>query len=162
MYILKINYFENTCHVIDYVIFKLIYKPDMNWVFYNNNYVSLYRGEDILLYLSPLICLSQISFVSMCSLRLSCRRLNTRRWPNSGLLLAHRLRRWANIHPVLSYRVVVEATLNVGHRRRRRTSINPAFVFDLNRPKRLKNKQKTATRHTGTLECGYTTSFSAD
>ena len=31
---------------------------------------------------------------------------NTRRWPNAGLMLAHRLRRWANISPVLSDCVV--------------------------------------------------------
>ena len=47
-----------------------------------------------------------------------------------------------------------DATLNVGHRHRRRAIINPAFVFDSNRPKNLKNKQKTATRHTGTLKWG--------
>ena len=35
---------------------------------------------------------------------------------------------------------------------KRQTNNNPAFVFDLNRPKSLKTKQKTATRHTGTLE----------
>ena len=40
-----------------------------------------------------------ISFVSVRSLCLSCRRSNTRHWPNVGLLLAHRLRRWANISP---------------------------------------------------------------
>ena len=68
----------------------------------------------------------------------------------------------ANISPVLGYRVVFDATLNVGQHHRRRAIINPAFVFDLNRPKSLKNKQKTATRHTGTLECRYPTSFSAD
>ena len=28
-----------------------------------------------------------------------------------------------------------------------------SFFFNLNRPKYVKNKQKTATRHTGTLEC---------
>ena len=33
-----------------------------------------------------------------------CRRLNTPRSPNSGLMLAHRLRRWPNISQVLSYR----------------------------------------------------------
>ena len=36
---------------------------------------------------------------------------------------------------------------------------SPAHFY---RPKRLKYKQKTATRHTGNLECGYPTSFSAD
>ena len=59
---------------------------------------------------------------------LSCRRSNTRRWPNAGLMLAHRLRRWSNISPVLGYRVVFGATLNVGQRRRRRTNIDPALV----------------------------------
>ena len=122
----------------------------------------LYRGGDILIYFWPLICLSQISFVSVRSHCLSCRRSNTRRWPNAGLLLAHRLRSWANISPVLGYRVMFDATLNVGQHQRRRANITPAFVFYLNRPKSLKNKQKTATRHTGTLECRYPTSFSAD
>ena len=69
-----------------------------------------------------------ISFVSVRFLRLSCRWLNTRRWPNVWLLLAHRLWRWANISPVLGYRVVFDATLNVGQRHRRRASINPALV----------------------------------
>ena len=69
-----------------------------------------------------------------------------RRWPNGELLLA-------NINPVLGYRFVFDATLNVGQRHRRRANINQAFVFDLNRPKSLKNKQKTTARHTGTLEC---------
>ena len=68
------------------------------------------------------------------------------------VLLAQRLWRWANISPVLGHRVVFDATLNVGQRHRRRANINPAFVFDLNRPKSLNNKQKKATRHTGTLE----------
>ena len=39
--------------------------------------------------------------------------------------VGHRLRRWANISPVLGYRVVFDATLNVGQRHRRRASINP-------------------------------------
>ena len=34
----------------------------------------------------------------------SCRWSNTRRWPNSGLILAHYLRLWPNISQVLSYR----------------------------------------------------------
>ena len=42
-----------------------------------------------------------------------------------GLLLAHRLWRWANISPVLGYRVVFDATLNV---RQRHANINPAFA----------------------------------
>ena len=56
---------------------------------------------------------------------LSCRRSNTRRWPNVRLLLAHRLRRWANISPVLGYCVVFDATMNVGQHHRRRANINP-------------------------------------
>ena len=68
-----------------------------------------------------------ISFVSVRSVRLSYRRSNTRRWPSVGLLLAHRLRRWANISPVLGYRVVFDATLNVGRRHKRRANINPAL-----------------------------------
>ena len=63
-----------------------------------------------------------------CSLCLSCRRSNTRCWPNVGLLLAHRLRRWANISLVLGYRVVFDATLNVGQHHRRQANINPVFV----------------------------------
>ena len=41
-------------------------------------------------------------------------------------------------------------------------ALTQLLFFDLNRPKSLKNKQNTETRHTGTLECGYPTSFSAD
>ena len=70
----------------------------------------------------------QFCVCAFCSLRLSCRRSNTRCWPNVVLLLAHRLRRWANISPVLGYCVVFDATLHVGQRHRRRTNINPAFV----------------------------------
>ena len=44
------------------------------------------------------------------------------------LMLAHRLRRWANISPVLGYPVMFGATLNVGQRHRRRANINPALV----------------------------------
>ena len=87
----------------------------------------LYRGGDILLYLTRLI-FRPISFVSVHSLRLSCRQSNTRRWPNVGLLLAHRLRCWANISPVLGYRVVVDARLNVSQRHRQRANINPALA----------------------------------
>ena len=74
-------------------------------------------------FVRPICC-----FVSVRSLRLSCRLSNTRRWPNVGLLLAHRLLRWANISSVLGYRVVFDATLNVGQRNRRRDNINPALV----------------------------------
>ena len=43
-------------------------------------------------------------------------------------MLAHRLRRSSNISPVLGYRVVFGATLNVGRRHRRRANINPALA----------------------------------
>ena len=62
------------------------------------------------------------------SLRLSCRRSNTRRWPYIGLLLAHCLQRLANISPVFSYRVLFDVTLNLGQRHRRRANIKPALV----------------------------------
>ena len=55
-------------------------------------------------------------------------RSKTRLWPNAGLLSAQRLRRCANISPVLGYRVVYDVTLHVGQRHRRRANINPAFV----------------------------------
>ena len=42
---------------------------------------------------------------------LSVRRSNTKRWPNAGLMLALRLRRWPSISPLLSYRVVFGGTL---------------------------------------------------
>ena len=59
---------------------------------------------------------------------LSCRRSNKRRWPNDGLLLAHRLRRWPNISPLLGYCVVLGATLNVDQRHTRRANINTALI----------------------------------
>ena len=68
----------------------------------------------------------QFCVCAFCSLRLSCRRSNMRCWTNVGLLLAHRLRRWANINPVLGYCVVLDATLNVSQRHRWRANINPA------------------------------------
>ena len=89
--------------------------------------LPLYRGgRYIALLLTAHFC--HISFVSVRSPCLSCRGSNTRRWLNAGLLLAHHLRRWANISPVLGYRDVFDATLNVGQRHRRRANINPAFV----------------------------------
>ena len=81
------------------------------------------RGGDMLLYFCPLcLCFSPIHF---CQRSLSCRRSNKRRWPNAGLMLAHRLQRRPNIGPVLSYRIVFGATLNVGQRHRQRANINP-------------------------------------
>ena len=46
-------------------------------------------------------------------------------------MLAHRLRRWANINPVLGYRVVFRAALHVGYRHRRRATINPILVQNI-------------------------------
>ena len=43
-------------------------------------------------------------------------------------MVAHHLRRWANISPVLGYRVVFGARMNVGQRHRRPANINPALV----------------------------------
>ena len=43
-------------------------------------------------------------------------------------MLANRLRRWANIRPVLGYRVVFGAALNVGQLHRQQADINPALV----------------------------------
>ena len=83
----------------------------------------LYRGE-IYCFTSHRSFVRHISFVSVRSLCLSCNRLNTRRWPDVGLLLAHRLQRWANISPVLGYRVLFDCTLNVGQRHSRRANIN--------------------------------------
>ena len=53
---------------------------------------------------------------------------NRRRWPNAGLMLTHRLWRWANISPVLSYCVVFSATLHMGQRHRWRVNIYQALV----------------------------------
>ena len=54
---------------------------------------------------------------------LSCRRSNTRRWPDAGLMLARHLHHWANIGPVLGYHVVFGATLNVGQHHRQRPTV---------------------------------------
>ena len=69
------------------------------------------------LYLCPLsaVCESVSVSVPFFSVQrfLSCRRSNTRRWPNAGLMFSHHLRHWANISQHLD-RVVFAATLNVG------------------------------------------------
>ena len=90
------------------------------------NYVSpSIEVGNPLLYFSSLI--SVTSVLCLCVLSVYHAGGQTR-WRNAGLLLARRLRRWANISPVLGYRVVFNATLNVGQRHRRRANINPAFV----------------------------------
>ena len=43
-------------------------------------------------------------------------------------MLTHRLRRSANLGPVLGQLIVFGATLNVGQRHRPRANINPALV----------------------------------
>ena len=83
---------------------------------------SVHRGGDMLLYLCP------PSAVCECQRFLWCRRSNMRCWRNAGLILAHRLRRWATISRVLGYRVVFGATLNVGQHHRRPDNMNPALV----------------------------------
>ena len=70
-------------------------------------------------------CLSVCPTVSIVQLQTAL--ANMRCWPNTGLMLAHSIRRWASISPVLGYRVVFGATLNVGQRHRRRANINPAL-----------------------------------
>ena len=52
----------------------------------------------------------------------ACRQSNTRRWPYAGLMLVHHLRRWASFSPVLGYRVVFGATLNLGQRHKRQAN----------------------------------------
>ena len=85
-----------------------------------------------MLYLSPLsaVCDSVSVSVPYISVQrfLLCSRSNTSRGPNVGLMLARHLRRWANVSPVLGYRVVFGATLNVCQRHRRRANINPASM----------------------------------
>ena len=78
---------------------------------------SLSLSESVLWVCLPFISLQRF---------LSCRRSNTIRWPNAGLMLANLLLRWPNISPVLGYRVVFGATLNVGQRHRRRAD-NTSF-----------------------------------
>ena len=74
------------------------------------------------------VCAVSLSHILSLQNFLSCRRSNTRRWLNAGIVLAHRLRRWSSISPVLGYRVEFGATLNVGQRHRRRANIDPALV----------------------------------
>ena len=62
---IDITYFTDVMFTFKRLYFAIIMSP-------------LYRGGDILLYLSPLI-VRPISFVSVRSHRLSCRRSNTRR-----------------------------------------------------------------------------------
>ena len=77
--------------------------------------------------LCAVFCAVSLPFISLQRV-LSYRLSNTRRWPNAGLMLAHRLRRWADNSPVLRYHVVFGATLNVGQRHRQRANINPVLV----------------------------------
>ena len=68
------------------------------------------RGGDMLLYLCPLS--SSVQLVSVRSL-LPCRRSSTRHWPNDGLMLAHRLRRWPSIKPAVVQRFVFAGSQSV-------------------------------------------------
>ena len=84
----------------------------------------VFAASQSVLWVFCAVSLSPIHFSPALSYRWS----NTCHWPNAGLMLALRLRRWANISPVLGYPVVLGATLNVGQRHRRRTNINwPAY-----------------------------------
>ena len=96
------------------------------------------------------------SFTSHCSflcpsVHLSCRHSNTRRWPNVGLLLAHRLRRWTNISPVLGYCVAFDATLDVGQRHRRRANINSGPMSQHSVDRGLKVYSLKERRYRGVL-----------
>ena len=84
----------------------------------------LYRGGDIFLYFSPLMCSSH----QFCVCTFSPSIIQAVKNETLSQLLAYCLWRWANISPVLGYRVVFDATLNVGQRHRRRASINPALA----------------------------------
>ena len=95
------------------------------------------RGGDMLVYPCLLVCPSpscESSMLWICLLLIffhhfvSCRRSNTKRWPNAGLMLVHRLRCWPTISPVFGYRVVFSATLNVCQHHRRQANIIPALV----------------------------------
>ena len=61
------------------------------------------RGGDMLLYLCSI---SSSASLCLWGSLLSCRQPNTRRWPNAGLMLAHRMRRWPSIKPALVQRFV--------------------------------------------------------
>ena len=97
---------------------------------YSANYVSLLKrwglvGLPLSAQLVCSVCVCALS-LSVCPIHFG--RSNTRRWSNARLMLAHRLRRYPNISPVLGYRVVFGAMLNVGQSKRRRANINPALV----------------------------------
>ena len=64
---------------------------------------------------------------------------NTRRWPTAGLMLALRLRRWADIISVLGYHIVFGATLNVGQRHRRRANIEIHSLYAIYCPQETFN-----------------------
>ena len=98
---------------------KMLSRYPMYICFVMYNYVSTLTGRwgHVSLYLSPLrlslLCYTVLlccefsvlwvcfPFISL-QLFISYRRSNTRRWPNAGLMLAHCLRCWANINPVLT------------------------------------------------------------
>ena len=58
------------------------------------------RGGDMLVYPCPLVCLNTVKHETFTQ----C----------GTIMLAHHLRRWVNISPVLGYRLVFGDTLNVG------------------------------------------------
>ena len=97
------------------------------FILYSCKIFVLYRGGDILLYLSPLICLSDQFCV--CAFSPSVMQaVKHETLTQCRAIFGHLLRRWANISPVLGYRVVFDATLNVGQRHRRWANINRALV----------------------------------
>ena len=92
------------------------------------------RNGDMLVYLCPLsvcvaFCLSVCPAVSetVQAEAAEVAPANTIRWPNAGLMLTHRRQRWANISPILGYRVMFGATLNVGQRHKQQANSNTAL-----------------------------------
>ena len=81
-----------------------------------------------------LICVNSIQWYLIITVIMSP--LRTQKGRHIGLLLTTHfynttvlcLWRWANISPVLGYRVVFDATLHVGQRHRWRANSNPAFI----------------------------------
>ena len=99
--------------ILDWVWTCKICKPQ-HLIKYDHTGVSVILVMyPLLLYLSPLISLSHQFCV--CAFSPSIMQgVKHETLTQCGLLLAHRLRRWANISPVLGYRVVFDATLNAG------------------------------------------------
>ena len=112
-------------------MYYVIFHQEKSYPYWSySNYVSpLKRWGHVGLLLYPqFVCSVCVCAFCPSVCPIHFRRSNTRRWPNAGLVLAHRLRCWPNISPVLGYRVVFSTTLNVGQRHRRWANFNQALV----------------------------------